>query len=130
MANISDGTFASGRQVTTFVGSIARTDTAAKVLFTLPPNAILSRLVISGNAVSNAGTTATLSVGYQGGSQTALVNALDVKGATGSGQQFPVGGGQLGSGLTGGVVTGIYAETGGASNAGGPWNVIADVITV
>lgn len=111
------------------VNTVARTDTAAKTLFTLPANAVPIGLTIIGPAVSNAGTTATLSVGKSGGTNAEYLSALDVKGATGSGQQTPAGvAGGLGSsvGTAALGITGIYAETGTASTSGGPWTVVMD----
>jgi hypothetical protein len=50
---------------------------------TLPAGAIVLRANIYKTAVVNAGTTATLSIGLVGGTGTELVNAADVKTATG-----------------------------------------------
>jgi hypothetical protein len=107
-------------------GTVARTDTSAKNLFTLPPNAILDDLVIAGPN-SDAGTSATLSVGKTG-TNTFFVNARDVKAAaTGNGLQSATGaantGGTIGTSPL--QVVGIYAESGGASTTGGPWTVTA-----
>lgn len=128
-----DPTFNSGRRtVASFVGSIARTDTSAKTLFTLPNGAIPTNILVSATAPSNAGTTATLSVGRVGGAQTDFLNALDIKTAgTGGGSQKPSASGSVlfGVPLTADtVVTGIYAETGGASSSGGPWIIIIECL--
>jgi hypothetical protein len=107
-----------------WTASIARTDTVAKVLFTLPRDAVILALHVFGAAVSNAGTTATISVGKQGGNGHEYLNAFDVKGSTGAGQQTPSAAAGLGVAATSDtVVTGIYAETGTASTTGGPWTV-------
>ena len=133
MANPQDSTFPSGRTNPSFMGTIARTDTTAKVLFTLPAGCIPVALNYTSPAVSNAGTTATISVGKQGGTGVEFLTTVDVKGATGSGFQNPVGpaaslGGAALAAAT--VVTGVYAETGGASSSGGPWVIVVDVIDV
>lgn len=133
MPVLQDGTFQGPRNVAQFVGSIARTDTSAKTLFNLPANCIPVAITVSSPAVSNAGTTATISIGKPGGAGTEFLNAQDVKGASGSGHQHFAGpaASLYGTNLAvGGAVTGIYAETGGASNAGGPWLVVMDVLVV
>ncbi len=106
-----------------YSATVARTDTTAKALFTLPANAIITGVVVYSAAASNAGTTATLSVG-KSGTAGAYVNALDVKTAgTGAGTVVP-NVAVLGTIGTSAVpVTGIYAESGGASSSGGPWTV-------
>jgi len=108
-------------------GTVARTDTSAKNLFKLPANSVITRLWLSGAVASDAGTTATVSVGKTG-SATAYVNAHDVKtAATATGQQVPTTTAVLGSVGTATVqVIGTYAETGGASNTGGPWAVYVE----
>lgn len=134
MATAQDGNFQNGRQVTSFVGSVARTDTSAKNLFTLPAGCIPTNILLAATAPSNAGTTATLSVGISGGSGTAFLNAVDVKTAgTGGGSQKPTGSAstQFGVPLAAAtIVTGIYAETGTASSSGGPWIVIIEALVV
>jgi hypothetical protein len=109
--------------------SIARTNTTAKNLFTLPTTATVVGLRIYTPTASNAGTTATISIGITGGSQTAYLNALDVKGggvgvlASGAATNLPAPTGS-------GVITGIYAETGGASTLGGPFFATIEYFTV
>lgn len=134
MASLQNDAFANGRNLTTFVGSVARTDTSAKILFTLPEGAIPVDLVYSSPAASNAGTTATLSVGKSGGTGVEFLNAADVKTAgTGAGAQHPAGpttslfGTPLAAAA---VVTGTYAETGAASSAGGPWVVTIAALVI
>lgn len=108
--------------------TVARTDTAAKNLFVVPHGAIIDELVIFSPAASDAGTTATLSVGKTG-TNTFFVNARDVKTAsTGLGQQVPAAVQLAGAGTRGAQaadlqIVGIYAETGTASTTGGPWTV-------
>jgi hypothetical protein len=111
------------------VGSVARTDTSAKTLGALPAGAIITDVTVYSATASNAGTTATLSLGKSGGTGTEYLNGLDVKGATGSGKQGPVAAvlGAIGSSPV--TLTGIYAETGAASTAGGPWLVAVEFVT-
>jgi hypothetical protein len=117
---------------TTLVGRIARSDTVAKTLFRIPANAVPISISYSSPAASNAGTTATISVGKLGGTGTEFLATQDVKtAATGAGQVVPNGPAAT---LLGQVtptaidVTGVYAETGAASNAGGPWVVTITVL--
>lgn len=132
MVKAQDTAFTSGRFVSSFVGSVARTDTTAKVLFTLPAGAIPTNIFVAATAPSNAGTTATLSVGTVAGAATDFLNAVDIKTAgTGGGSQKPVASASLLFGVplaAATVATGTYAETGGASNAGGPWIVIIEAL--
>ena len=130
MATAQDNAFQNGRLVTSFIGSVARTDTTAKTLFTLPVGFIPTNILYVATAPSNAGTTATLSVGKSGGTGVEYLNAVDIKTAgTGGGSQKPTASAstQFGVALTAAVtVTGTYAETGGASSSGGPWIVIIE----
>jgi hypothetical protein len=106
-------------------GTVARTETSAKTLGTLPAGAVITGLAVSGPTASDAGTTATLSVGTVGGSGHDYLNALDVtSGGSGVGQHLPSGtvlGSVGGAAVT---VTGTYAETGTPSTTGGPWTVV------
>ena len=134
MAAGQDNNFQNGRNLMQFVGSVARTDTSAKTLFTLPANCIPLKISYSSTAPSNAGTTATLSVGISGVSATALLAATDIKTAgTGGGAQNPTASASTYYGTplaAAAVVTGTYAETGGASSSGGPWIVVIDALVV
>lgn len=129
-----DAAFKSGHNVTTFIGSVARTDTTAKTLFRLPAGCIPTNILVAATAPSNAGTTATLSVGRVGGAATDFLNALDIKTAgTGGGSQKPTGSASVLFGVALAAdtdITGTYAETGGASSSGGPWLVIIEAIVV
>ena len=129
-----DSTYHNGRGTTKYVGSIARTDTTAKILFTIPAGSIPLRIYYAATAPSNAGTTATISVGINGGSATAFLAATDVKTAgTGGGSQNPTASAstQYGTALASDTtVNGTYAETGTASSSGGPWVVVIEALTV
>lgn len=102
--------------------TVARTDTTAKDLFELPGNAVILGWFISG-AASDAGTAATLDVGNSDAGD-AYVDGADVK--AGGTLQVPAA---TGLGALGGdpadfvQVTATYAETGTASEDGGPWTV-------
>ena len=128
---LDDGSSALTVQRTKYA-SVARTDVAAKDLFVLPAGAIPVAVSVYSPTASNAGTTATLSVGLKGGTGTEWLNGLDVKTAgTGAGQTHPavVAGVLFTSvGASNITLTGIYAETGAASNAGGPWTVAVEYV--
>lgn len=121
----ADGTT---RMVSTKLATIARTDTSAKNLFILPINAQIVDVTIWVGTASNAGTTATVSVGKTG-NNTFFINGQDVKGT--SGKIRPTGPSNLFTALSTSATTqivGIYAETGAASNTGGPFVVQVDFV--
>lgn len=100
--------------------SIDRTDTTVQNVYTLPANAIITGIMITG-VHSDAGTSATLSVGLPGANQQFL-NAADVK--TGSLTQSWSSAAILSSvGSSPAQITAIYAETGTPSTTGGPWTI-------
>lgn len=109
------------------VATLARTDTTAKNLFVLKAGTIPLRITLYSGTASNAGTSATVSVGRTG-TNNYFLNAQDVK--TNAGQLLPT------TNVTNmqaplaadTVVTGIYAETGTPSNAGGPFYVQIDLV--
>lgn len=112
------------------VGTIARTDTSAKTLGMIPANAVLTGIRVYGAAASDAASTATISVGYSGGTGVEILNGFDVKTAgTGLGQTVP-NAGKLPTVTAVKTITGIYAETGTASSTGGPWTVVLSFVTV
>jgi hypothetical protein len=94
-------TLRAGKPVMVKVRTVARTMTTATQVATLPRGSRILYFVLQGTA-SDAGTTATLSVGSTT-TATEYVNALDVKtAATGSGA---------------GLLRGVTAATGTAANA-------------
>lgn len=116
---------ATSRVVVSKFATIARTNTTAKQLFTLPAGAIVVGVQSFWAANSDAGTTATFSVGISGGSATAFVNAVSVK--TGNNTLNTHSSANLYAALSADtIITGIYAETGTASTTGGPINVRID----
>ena len=81
--------------------------------------------VISGGTASNAGTSATLSIGTTSGTPTEYVNAVSVlSGGVGNGTSVLVGvAGSIGSKLTNDTLVFVkYAESGTASSTGS-WTV-------
>lgn len=121
MPNITVSTYAS-KDVQVKTVAVARTNTAGTdVAFVLPRFARILGFVLSGTA-SDAGTTATLSIGTTSGTPVEYVNAQSVL-AAGAGN-----GVNLLKGVTGAVGVSLltadtivyfkYAETGGASTVG------------
>jgi len=111
---------------------VARTDTTASVKMMLPSNATVIDIWMIG-AASNAGTTATVSIGTSSTS-TEWVNAQDVKSAGGlirptstvSATNLPnLEAIPRGADIS---VYAKYAETGTASSAGGPYTVFVHYI--
>lgn len=107
-------------------GAVARGATNTVVVGTLPANAQIIEIDIMAAVVSNAGTTANVSVGLSGGSNTYFTAAQDVKTAIGNFSQaatahwVPSGGSQ--------VVTVTYTETGTASTAGNAYYAIRYIV--
>jgi len=107
---------------------VLRTDTTATLKAVLPADASLLDVDIYGVA-SNAGTTATVSIGTTSANSNEIINAQDVKTAGGkirpttsystswpNIQPVP---------LVGDIqIYAKYAETGTASSAGGPYTIV------
>jgi hypothetical protein len=117
---------ATTRMLATKIGSVARTDTSAKNLFVLPIGAVPVAVYMFWGTASNAGTTATVSVGITG-TNTYFINGQDVKGTSGqvrTAAATNLFAAQSTSATT--QVVGIYAETGTASSTGGPFYIAID----
>lgn len=111
---------------------VQRSDTTTSVKCAIPADATIISISLWITAVSNAGTTATLSVGIPG-TPTYFINAADVKTAAGR----PVLGTNLANlfqleniplGASDIQITATYAETGTASTAGGPFYVLVEYV--
>lgn len=106
---------------------IVRTDTTAFVAAHLQKDAVITGLYVIGQAASDAGTSADISIGTTATSNE-IISAFDVKtAATGEGYN-PAGAAAVGtymcSKLTADTpIYAKYAEAGTASAAGGPWFV-------
>lgn len=119
----ADGT---SRGVMTKIGSITRSNTTDTTLFQLPIGAIPVSLYFWVPVASNAGTTATISVGVTG-TDTFFLSGQDVKGT--SGQQRVSTVTNMFAAVSTSAVTNVvakYAETGTASSTGGPFTVAID----
>ena len=121
-----------GRTVQLRIGTVARTDTTAKFLFTLPKYAWISDVQLLTATASNAGTTATVSVGTTSASSNELVLAQDVKTAAGyiDPTTTAVAAGYYKNATADIPIYAIYAETGTASSTGGPWTVLVEYVIV
>ena len=121
----------SSKDVVCKVFAINRTDTTASVKCVIPADSTIIAIRLYSTAVSNAATTATVSVGIPG-TNTYFVNAADVKTSAGQialtsnvSNIFNLENIPLGSDIQ---ITGIYAETGTASTAGGPYYVTIEYV--
>lgn len=121
MPALSPSTFPSHDvQVKTFAVTTAMTAGTDKA-FVIPRNSRIIGFVLSGTA-SNAGSTATLSVGTTSGTPTEFVNGVSVlSGGVGNGVNLLNGVASGVGGINANDVTIFvqYAETGTPSNAGG-----------
>ena len=99
---------------------ILRSDTTAVLMFTIPAGSTIVSMRLNNPVVSNAATTATVTVGKSATTHEYL-DATDVKSSTGITDSLPA----IGSvGSSAQPVYGIYAETGTASTTGGPYTVV------
>src|ERR1700751_685982 len=116
VAIVDDASSAVGSDVMTLTWNVNRAPTNTVTVGTLPANARIMSIFVTNPIVSNAVTTATVSVGLGGGSATYFTAAQDVKGAVGNFSQaatanwVPAGTSQ--------AVTCPYTETGGVSTTG------------
>lgn len=116
IAFVDDASSAKGAVVMALGWDVARGATNTVAVGTLPANARITSIFVSVPVVSNAATTATVSVGLSGGSATYFTAAQDVKGAIGNFSQAATAG--WAPSTTSQVVTCTYTETGTASTAG------------
>lgn len=110
--------------------AINRTDTTATVKCVLPADATIVDIRVVSTAASNAGTSASISVGIPG-TPGNFINALDVKtsvgklNTTGATNLFNLENIPLGPDIQ---ITGSYTEAGTASSAGGPFYVAVEYV--
>lgn len=95
---------------------VARGATNTVVVGTIPANARIISIHVQVPVASNAATTATVSVGLSGGSNTYFSGAQDVKAAIGNFSQAATANWAVASAKQ--DVTCTYTETGTASNTG------------
>lgn len=116
-----------GRNVQVKTFTIARSETTAAIKAMLPKNAQLMNLYLFAATASNAGTTATVSVGNTSTSNE-FVSAQDVKTNAGLIRPTTTVGGLWTAATADVPVYAKYAETGTASSAGGPWTVAVEYV--
>lgn len=116
VAFIEDGSASVGSALMALTWTAARGATNTVTVGTLPANARLIAINIIVPVVSNAATTATVSVGITGGSATAFTAAQDVKTAIGTFAQTATVGWALSASSQ--SISCTYTETGAASSAG------------
>lgn len=108
------------------VFSVARTDTVSVLKAVLAADASVTSVKLYGSTVSNAATTATVTVTISNNTGVISTGTYDVKanGATTGAIQMTALPNIQPIPLTGDLqVKAVYAETGGASSSGGPWFV-------
>lgn len=110
-----------------FASNVSRTDTTARQMFTIPAGSYIKSIAIIGPK-SNAGTSARISIGSNGGTGKEFLADFNVKGNgnvsypssfshdAAANDPNPVG------------VTVTYAEDGSASSSGGPWLIVMDLL--
>lgn len=121
----------SSKDYTVKVFSVARTDIVSSVKAVLPADASVMNVWIYRNGVSNAGTTATVTITIANNSGTVSTGTYDVKtsGDTSAVIQMTNLPNLEPRPLTGDLtVSAVYAETGTASTLGGPWKISVDYI--
>jgi hypothetical protein len=119
-----------GNVIQSKVGTVARTDTSAKTLFTLPGNAMIVRTLVYGVAGDSAtSSTVTLkNVPFTTGT-AATFATVDVKtaGIETTGRNGTLTGIGMNKVAESNQITATYSESGAAS-VGGPWTVIVEYI--
>lgn len=113
---IDDASSGKGAVVLALSWNVARGATNTVEVGTLPANARILRIDVQNPIVSNAATTATVSVGVVGGSATFFSAAQDVKTAIGNFSQAATANWALLAASQ--RVSCTYTETGAASSAG------------
>ena len=116
LAAIDDDSSAVGSVVCALAWTVARGATNTVLVGTLPANARILRIDVQVPVVSNAATTATVSVGLSGGSATYFSAAQDVKAAIGTFSQTATANWAISTGKQ--AISCTYTETGTASTAG------------
>jgi hypothetical protein len=113
---LDEASSAKGACVMALSWDVARGATNTVVVGTLPANARIIAINVQVPVVSNAATTATVSVGLSGGSNTYFSGAQDVKAAIGNFSQAATANWAVSSLKQ--DITCTYTETGAASTAG------------
>lgn len=116
LAFVDDASSSVGSTVMSLFWDVARGATNTVTVGTLPANARIISIHVQVPVVSNAATTATVSVGLSGGAATFFSTAQDVKAAIGNFSQAATA--NWIAAATSQAVTCTYTETGTASTTG------------
>lgn len=116
VAVVDDASSAVGSDVMTLTWNVNRAPTNTATVGVIPANARIMSIFVTNPVVSNAVTTATVSVGLAGGSATFFSAAQDVKSAVGNFSQAATA--NWVPATTPQSVSCTYTETGGASTTG------------
>lgn len=116
IAIVDDASSAVGCVVMALSWDVARGATNTAIVGSLPANARVVSIFVQNTVVSNAATTATVSVGLSGGTATYFSAAQDVKTAIGNFSQAATVGWVPSANAQ--AITCTYTETGTASSAG------------
>ena len=116
MAFIDDASSAVGSMPMVLSWNVARGATNTVTVGTIPANARIISIHVGNPIVSNAATTANISVGLAGGSNTYFSTAQDVKSAIGNFSQAATA--NWVPAATSQSISCTYTETGTASSAG------------
>lgn len=131
MARYGDKSYGAGYEVVAFSSNISRTDTSSAELFTIPPYSRVKQITVIGTR-SNAGTLAHISIGSNGGGGNDFLAAgalgWDVKGNGALSVPSSVSFDVAANDPNPVVVTAKYTETGSASNTGGPWTIVMELL--
>lgn len=131
MANAVDTTFAAGRNPVSFTVNVTRSQTSnTPAGVTLPAGWVTVGVRVLGPAASDAGGTATISVGSTNSTTGVFVSAFNVK-TNGLGLSVPSSVGVIAQTLAAPTpLTVQYTESGTASTTGGPWTVVIEGFSV
>lgn len=116
VAVVDDASSAVGSDVMTLTWNVNRAPTNTATVGVIPANARIMSIFVTNPIVSNAVTTANVSVGLSGGSATYFSTAQDVKTAIGNFSQAATA--NWVPSASSQTVSCTYTETGGASSAG------------
>jgi hypothetical protein len=121
----------SGKPQFVKVFQASRSDAVATLKAMLPAQSSILHMVIEGSVVSNAVTTATMTITVTNNSGTIASGVVDVKtnGAATAFVQFITLPNIEPQPLLGDLkINAVYADTGGAATLGGPWNFVVTYV--
>lgn len=120
-----------GKPIHSLVIQVPRTQTVNTVMAEIPAQASLTGVKLFGSVVSNAATTATVTLTMSNSTGVISTGTYDVKtnGATTGEINMTALPNIEPQPLLGDLIfNAVYAETGTASSAGGPWNILISYV--